>query len=104
MFSDLGVHNQSHNGDEEWRALSIDNVDQDHSVRVTALVLTEGVKHSAGHVDAHGGHPEEDSYESVVNEVTQSHTATRLLIVNLVVLKENQSTKTSIMTFSYLHV
>ena len=88
-ISYLGVHNPSHNGYEEWKALGVNYVDEDHPVWVTALVLAKGVEHSAGHVDAHGRHPEEDSYESVVNEVTQSHTATRLLIVSLVVLKEN---------------
>ena len=104
MFSYLGVHNQSHNGYEEWEALSVEHVDEDHSVLVTALVLAKGVEHSAGNVDAHGRHPEEDSDQSVMNEVTQSHTATRLLIIILVVLKENQSKKVSIISFPYLYV
>ena len=92
-FLYLGVHDQSHNGNEEGKALSVDNVEENHSVGILALVLVEGVEHRAGNVDAHSRHPEEDSDQSVVNEVTQSHTASSPLIIVPVVLKEIQSIK-----------
>ena len=93
LFLYRGVHDQSHNGNDEGKALSVDHVDKDHSVGVFALVLVEGVEHGAGDVNAHCRHPEEDSDQGMVNEVSQGNTTSRAQIVESVVLKDIQSIK-----------